>query len=93
MPEKDIMEGLMANRMPLGLMFGFFILAQLFGMAVTTLFDDAGVRAIEEEDFVATPAPVYLRGFIKTVARELKLNPQQVASRYMERYEEATGEG
>ena len=51
------------------------------------------LRAIEEEDFVATPAPVYLRGFIKTVARELKLNPQQVASRYMERYEEATGEG
>ena len=50
MPEKDIMEAFMANRMPLGMMFAFFILAQLFGMTVTTLFDDAGVRAIEEED-------------------------------------------
>ncbi len=50
------------------------------------------LRAIEEEDFQATPAPVYLRGFIKTVAKELKLDPAQVASTYMERYDEVTGE-
>jgi len=45
------------------------------------------LKAIEEEDFFQTPAPVYLRGFIKTVARELRLNPKAVADSYMERYE------
>lgn len=50
MPERDIMEAFSKNSRPLAMMFAFFIVAQLFGMAVTTLFDDAGVRAIEEED-------------------------------------------
>ena len=45
------------------------------------------LRAIEEEDFSATPAKVYLRGWVKNIARELRLNPEQVAATYMERYE------
>jgi curved DNA-binding protein CbpA len=44
------------------------------------------LRAIEEENFLATPAPVYLRGFLKTVARDLKLNPEHVTRSYMTRY-------
>ncbi len=47
------------------------------------------LRAIEEENFLATPASVYLRGFVKAVARDLKLNSERVAQSYMERYEEA----
>ena len=46
------------------------------------------LHAIEEEDYAAAPAPVYLRGFIKTVARELRLDPVQVATTYMERYDD-----
>lgn len=47
------------------------------------------LRAIEDEDFLATPAPVYLRGFVKTLARDLKLEPEQVARTYMERFDAA----
>ena len=46
------------------------------------------LRAIEDEDFASAPAAVYLRGFIKTVARELKIDPTQVASTYMARYDQ-----
>jgi len=42
----------------------------------------------KEENFLATPASVYLRGFVKAVARDLKLNAERVAQSYMERYEE-----
>ena len=49
------------------------------------------LKAMEEEDFLITPAPVYLRGFIKTVARELRLNVARVAETYMARYEESQG--
>jgi flagellar biosynthesis protein FlhG len=45
------------------------------------------LRAIEDENFLATPAPVYLRGFLKTVARDLRLNPEHVARSYMTRYQ------
>ena len=48
----------------------------------------AYLRAMEEEDFHAMPAPVYLRGFIKAVARELRLDAQRVAETYMARYEQ-----
>ncbi len=47
------------------------------------------LRAIEEEDFASTPALVYLRGFVKTLARELKLDAEQVAKTYSERCIEA----
>ena len=45
------------------------------------------LRAIEEEDFTNTPAAVYLRGFIRAVARDLKLEPSRVVSSYMQRYQ------
>ena len=47
----------------------------------------AYLRAMEEEDFHAMPAPVYLRGFIKAVARELRLDVARVAETYMARFE------
>lgn len=58
-------------------------------IAERTKISKAYLLAIEEEDFASTPAPVYLRGFIKTLARDLKLEPEQVARTYMERYHAA----
>ena len=59
-------------------------------IADSTKISTAYLNAIEQEDFLSTPAPVYLRGFIKTVARELKLDMNLVAASYMARYEAAT---
>lgn len=47
--------------------------------------------AIESENFASTPAPVYLSGFVKAVARHLKLDPERVAQSYMKRYRAALG--
>jgi flagellar biosynthesis protein FlhG len=44
------------------------------------------LRAIEEEDFAALPAVVYLRGFVVEIAKFLKLDPTQVARTYLRRY-------
>jgi flagellar biosynthesis protein FlhG len=46
------------------------------------------LRAIEEEDFAALPAFVYLRGFVQEIAKFLKLDPTQVARTYLRRYSE-----
>jgi flagellar biosynthesis protein FlhG len=59
---------------------------ELQDIAERTKISKTYLRAIEEEDFFSTPAPVYLRGFVKTLARDLKLEPEQVARTYMERY-------
>jgi flagellar biosynthesis protein FlhG len=44
------------------------------------------LRAIEEEDFAALPALVYLRGFVQEIAKFLGLDPTQVARTYLRRY-------
>lgn len=44
------------------------------------------LHAIEEEDFGALPAFVYLRGFVQEIAKFLKLDPTQVARTYLRRY-------
>ena len=43
------------------------------------------VENIEAERFSALPAPVYLRGILLTLARELRLDGQKVARAYLER--------
>lgn len=63
---------------------------ELEDIADRTKITRSYLRAIEAEDFLATPAAVYLRGFIKTVARELRLDPARVADSYMKRFAEAT---
>jgi Helix-turn-helix domain len=40
---------------------------------------------IEQERFPALPAPVYLRGIIMSLARELRLDGQKVARSYLDR--------
>lgn len=40
---------------------------------------------IEGDRFAALPAPVYLRGILMSLARELRLDGQKVARSYLER--------
>lgn len=42
------------------------------------------LRAIEADDCANLPAPVYVRGFVAEYARVLGLDPQKVASSYLE---------
>jgi cytoskeletal protein RodZ len=50
------------------------------------------VENIEAERFSSLPAPVYLRGILLAVARELRLDGQKVARAYLERAA-AAGQG
>jgi curved DNA-binding protein CbpA len=43
------------------------------------------LRAIEANDYEMLPAPVYLRGFLKQIAKCLSLDPAGVADSYTER--------
>ena len=43
------------------------------------------MKAIEEEDVQALPAPVYLKGFLRTYAKALGLDPYRVTEEYLER--------
>lgn len=44
------------------------------------------LRALEDDDFSALPALVYVRGFVAEVAKLLRLDPQQVSRTYVRRY-------
>ena len=43
------------------------------------------LRAIEDEDYGALPATVYVRGFLVEIAKLLKLDPQHVSRSYVRR--------
>lgn len=43
------------------------------------------LRAIEDEDLDALPAPVYVRGFLQQIAKALSLDPTQVTRTYLKR--------
>lgn len=44
------------------------------------------LSAIEEDDFGALPAPVYVRGFVAELAKCLRLDAAQVSRTYVKRY-------
>jgi flagellar biosynthesis protein FlhG len=46
----------------------------------------AYLRAIEDEDFAALPAPVYVRGFVAELAKVLRLDASQVSRTYVKRF-------
>jgi hypothetical protein len=82
--------------------FGGSLLRRLRESAGATLQDVADVtkirrgylRALEENDFDALPAAVYVRGFISEYARILGLDARLVAKSYMALYDRyKTGEG
>ncbi|MFH1436448.1 MAG: helix-turn-helix domain-containing protein [Pseudomonadota bacterium] len=50
------------------------------------------LRAIEEENYVDLPEPVYVKGFLKEIARILNLDPDLVALSYLKRMKEGMRE-
>ncbi|MBW2731096.1 MAG: helix-turn-helix domain-containing protein [Deltaproteobacteria bacterium] len=60
---------------------------ELMDIAEQTKISISHLQAIEDEIFPNPPAAVYLKGFLRAVARQLKLDPEQVVQTYMERFE------
>ena len=53
-------------------------------VAAETKVGKHNLKAIEAEDVKTLPAPVYLKGFLRTYAKALGLDPHQVAEEYIE---------
>ena len=53
----------------------------------------AYLTALEADDYLKLPAPVYVRGFLGEYARMLALDPERVKDSYLDRYRHARGEG
>jgi flagellar biosynthesis protein FlhG len=51
------------------------------------------LRSIEDENWAAMPAQVYLRGFIVEYARFMRIDPSQAARTYIARYQKAKASG
>ncbi len=67
--------------------------ASLDDMCEITKVGKRYLRAIEDGDFEALPAAVYVRGFVVEYARALALDPSQVAKSFMGLYKRFKGEG
>ena len=57
--------------------------------ATITKINDQHLRSIEANQYDVLPAPVYLRGFLKQIARCLSLDPARVADSYTDRMRES----
>lgn len=53
-------------------------------VAMETKVGKHNLKAIEEEDVQALPAPVYLKGFLRVYAKALGLDPNRVTEEYIE---------
>jgi flagellar biosynthesis protein FlhG len=51
------------------------------------------LRSIEDENWAAMPAQVYLRGFVVEFARFLRIDPAQATRTYLSRYQKAKASG
>jgi len=61
---------------------------EIVDIAERTKIGKAHLVAIEEENFLALPAPVYVRGFVAELAKFLRLDPPQVQRTYLRRMRE-----
>ena len=64
---------------------------ELSDIAQRTKISVTHLAAIENEAPGDLPAPVYVQGFVQTVAKFLKLDPAQVSKTYMRRMREGAG--
>jgi flagellar biosynthesis protein FlhG len=64
---------------------------ELSDIAQRTKISVTHLSAIENELSGDLPAPVYVQGFVQTVAKFLKLDPAQVSKTYMRRLREGAG--
>ena len=67
--------------------------ASLDDVAEQTKVSKRYLMALEENDFAALPAAVYVRGFVSEYARALGLDSAQVAKSYMALYNRYRGGG
>lgn len=58
-------------------------------IAQTTKINVATLEALEANDFDRLPASIYTRGFLRTFAREVDLDPEEAVEQYMEQCEAA----
>jgi cytoskeleton protein RodZ len=58
----------------------------------TTKISVANLRALEENDFDRLPANIYTRGFLRTFAREVGLDPEETVEQYLQQVEEETAQ-
>lgn len=58
---------------------------ELDEISTITKISEQHLRSIEANDYDVLPAPVYLRGFLKQIAKCLSLDPAGVADSYTER--------
>ena len=56
-------------------------------MARITRISAANLKAIESGDSARLPAPIYIKGFIRAYARQLKLDEKELVQQYISRYE------
>jgi flagellar biosynthesis protein FlhG len=64
---------------------------ELNEIAQRTKISVAHLAAIETEKVGDLPAPVYVGGFVRELARYLKLDPTQVSKTYLRRLREISG--
>ena len=64
---------------------------ELVDIAQRTKISVVHLAAIEAESYAELPAPVYVQGFVQTIAKMLKLDPAQVSKTYMRRLRESVG--
>jgi len=85
-PDNGVFDGEVLRRIRVSLGI------ELEEISSITKINDQHLRSIESNQYEVLPAPVYLRGFLKQIAKCLSLDPGQVADSYTHRMREtATG--
>ena len=82
-PENGVFDGEVLRRIRVSLGI------ELEEISSITKINDQHLRAIEGNQYDLLPAPVYLRGFLKQIAKCLSLDPAQVADSYTNRMRES----
>ncbi len=82
-PENGVFDGEVLRRIRVSLGI------ELDEISSITKINDQHLRSIEGNQYDVLPAPVYLRGFLKQIAKCLSLNPSQVADSYTHRMRES----
>jgi len=82
-PENGIFDGDVLRRIRVSLGI------ELEEISAITKINSQHLRSIEDNRYDELPAPVYLRGFLKQIARCLSLDPSRVADSYTDRMRES----
>lgn len=84
-PEDGVFDGEVLRRIRVSLGI------ELEEISTITKINDQHLRSIEGNQYDVLPAPVYLRGFLRQIAKCLSLDPTRVADSYTIRMRESAG--